>query len=342
VRAAVILGTNLAIATVALAWLLARHGAAALALLAASPSPVRLLAFVVSVAAGFATFAWRWRVLLDGLGERVGLGPLTADRAAGHSLSTLLPSARLAGEPLRAWLLTQRRVQPAGAIASVAADRTLEMGASAMFAAVFSTVLVQQGIPALRGALVTTAAGVIGLAVGIALTVRRLRRGQGLLTDVAHGTGLTRFALVRNRLATLKAAEVALAGLVGQPGRLAGAFGIGLAANLVVMLEYWLLLSAFRLPAGPVPVVAALFAAGAAHSMPVPAGIGVLEGGQAWLFSMLGYPADVGLAVGLAVRLRELLCTLPGMVYLGWRMLRVGVVEGRLRRPQNAAPRNPA
>ena len=31
---------------------------------------------------------------------------------------------------------------------------------------------------------------------------------------------------------------------------------------------------------------------------------------------MLGYPTEVGLAVGLAVRLRELLWMAPGVVYL--------------------------
>ena len=69
-------------------------------------------------------------------------------------------------------------------------------------------------------------------------------------------------------------------------------------------------------------VIAAIFATGAAHMFPVPAGIGVLEGGQVWLFGMLGYPADVGLAVGLAVRLRELLWMLPGVLYLGGRYVR--------------------
>ncbi len=321
-RAAVILGTNLAIATVALAWMLWRHGAAALALLAASPSGPRLATFAAATAAGFVVFAWRWRVLLVGLGVRPGFAPLTAARAAGHSLSALIPSARLGGEPLRAWLLAQRGVAASDAIASVAADRTLEIGASAMFAAVYGTVLAQQGVPALRGAQVTAAVAGLGLVAGIALTARRLRHGRGLLTDVARGAGLARFALVRNNLGTLAAAERALATLVGQPRRLVAAFGIGFGANVVVILEYWLLLRAFGLPSGPVPVVAAMFAAGAAHSMPVPAGIGVLEGGQAWLFSVLGYPADVGLAVGLAVRLRELVCTVPGIVYLGLRLAR--------------------
>jgi uncharacterized membrane protein YbhN (UPF0104 family) len=60
----------------------------------------------------------------------------------------------------------------------------------------------------------------------------------------------------------------------------------------------------------------------------VPAGVGVLEGAQMWLFTMLGYPPEIGLAVGLAVRLRELAWVLPGLVYLSTVALR--------RRPQTA------
>ena len=40
------------------------------------------------------------------------------------------------------------------------ADRTLELRANWMFAAVFATVLVQYGVPALRGGLVTMLAAV--------------------------------------------------------------------------------------------------------------------------------------------------------------------------------------
>jgi hypothetical protein len=51
----------------------------------------------------------------------------------------------------------------------------------------------------------------------------------------------------------------------------------------------------------------------------VPAGVGVLEGAQMVLFGALGHPAEVGLAVGLVVRLRELVWILPGIVYLTGR-----------------------
>jgi hypothetical protein len=41
-----------------------------------------------------------------------------------------------------------------------------------------------------------------------------------------------------------------------------------------------------------------------------------------WLFALLGHPPDVGLAVGLALRLREMVWLLPGAAYLVTRGLR--------------------
>jgi uncharacterized protein (TIRG00374 family) len=329
VRPAVVLGTNLVIGTAALVWVLHRFGEPALSLLSRAPSAPLLIALVLAIALGLASCGLRWSVLLAGLGSHVALVTLTACRAAGHSLSSLVPSGRMGGEPLRAYLAVQQGVPAPRAIASVTVDRTLEMGSGSVFAAAFGAVLVQQGIPALRGAAFTLGIAAIGLAVGVAFMVRRLRRGEGLVTAVASGTGLDRFGAVRARLATIGAAEGDVNALVGQPRRVGVAFGLSIATHTLVLVEYWLLLSAFGLPSGPVAVVAAIFATGAVHSMPVPAGIGVLEGSQLWLFTMLGYPADVGLAVGLAVRLRELLWVTPGLGYLLARAIRASVAARR-------------
>ena len=328
-RPAVVLGTNLVVGIAALVWALHRFGGPALSLLSRAPSVPLLIAFVLAIALGLTASGLRWSVLLDGLGSHVALATLTACRAAGHSLSSLVPSGRMGGEPLRAYLAVQQGVPAPRAIASVTVDRTLEMGGGSVFAAVFGAVLVQQGIPALRGAAFTLGVAAIGLAIGVAFIVRRLRRGEGLVTAVASGTRLDRFGAVRARMATIGAAEDDVNALVGQPRRLGLAFGLSIATHTLVLVEYWLLLSAFGLPSGPVAVVAANFATGAVHSMPVPAGIGVLEGSQLWLFTMLGYPADVGLAVGLAVRLRELLWVLPGLGYLFARAIRTSVAARR-------------
>jgi uncharacterized protein (TIRG00374 family) len=321
-RASVVLGVNLVVGAVGLGWLVHRFGGDALRLLAAQASVGGLAAFLGAVALAFVAYARRWQILLDGLTVPIGLPRLTAYRAAGQSLSSLVPSGKLGGEPLRVWLLTEDGVPAASAVTSVVVDRTLEIASSAAFAVVFAGLLVRRGVPALQGALVTVGLAAVGIAVGIVATVRRLRRGGGLVSAAARATGLAEVQAVAGRLGVVEEAEAAATRLVGERERMMRALAFGLVANTLTLVEYWLLLGAFGLPAEPLAVVAAIFATGAAHSFPVPAGVGVLEGGQMWLFGVLGYPPEVGLAVGLAVRLRELVWVVPGLLVLAARVVR--------------------
>jgi uncharacterized membrane protein YbhN (UPF0104 family) len=341
VRTLIILGTNFVVGTAALVYVLDRFGAPALALLTTRPHGVLLAVFPLVVAAAFVCYALRWRILLDGLGAARRLGPLTAYRAAGQSLSSLIPSGKLGGEPVRALLLTRAGVPGPPAIASVAVDRTLEMATAAPFACFYAAVLLQRGVPELEGAFVTVALGAAGLAVGILLMVRRLRRGAGLVTAVARSTGLDRLRLVQGQMVALAEAEAAAARLIAQPRRIARGVGAGAVANLLVMVEYYVLLSAFGLPATPLAVVAAIFASGAAHSIPVPAAVGALEGAQLWMFTILGHPPEVGLAIGLAVRLREVMWVLPGLVYLVGHGLAAPLARLRVETPGAGVERLP-
>src|SRR5262249_20344698 len=67
VRTAV-LATNLALGLGALAWVLHRHGAAAVALLERTPDGMLLALFALAVLAAFAAYSLRWRILLAALG----------------------------------------------------------------------------------------------------------------------------------------------------------------------------------------------------------------------------------------------------------------------------------
>src|SRR5204863_244560 len=109
----------------------------------------------------------------------------------------------------------------------------------------------RRGVPALEGALVTVSLGAAALALGVTVTVGRLRRGAGLVTALARSSGLTRLAFVRQQMDVLGAAEEEAARLIAQPRRIARAFALGLLANLLVLAEYALLLAAFGLPSGP-------------------------------------------------------------------------------------------
>ena len=326
---AVVLGTNYVIGAGGLGYLLYRFGGLAAGLLARSPAPVLLAAFVVAVAVAYVGYALRWRIVLRGLGAQPSLLLLTTYRAAGQSLSSLLPSAKLGGEPLRAALLVRTALPGSSAIASVVVDRALEMVGSAPFALLYAALLLRRGVPQLEGALVTVGTGAGALALGVALSIRRLRRRAGLVTAMARSTGLDRLPFVREQMAVLGRAEDEATRLVEQPWRLVRALAVGAGVNLVVIAEYYFLLASFGLPDHPLAVVAAIFATGAAHSLPVPAAVGALEGAQMWLFGILGYPPATGLAVGLAVRLRELVWVVPGLVYLAAGVLKQATAAAR-------------
>lgn len=317
----VILGTNLVVAVGALAWVLWWSGRPALAVLAADPSWALLAAFAAMAGGLLVAYAVRWWIVL-GRGEgSPALGVLVLYGLAGQSVSMLVPSGRLAGDPVRAYLLVRHGSATPTAIAGVAIDRVLDMGAGTAFAIVFALVLLGHGVPALAHTLVGVVVTAFALLAGVWVTVRRLQSGRGVVTALVRSARFDRLAAIERRMATIGAAEEAAARLVGDRLRMASGFACGLGINLGVLLEYHLLLAAFGLPADLVAVVGAIFAAGAAHSMPVPAGVGVLEGSAMVVFTALGYAAEIGLAVGLALRLRELVWMVPGLVYLVGRGL---------------------
>jgi uncharacterized protein (TIRG00374 family) len=321
VRARIIFIGNLLIGAGLLAFVLWEYGGPALGILGAAPSASLLAGFLVAAFSTLICLSWRWGYILSGLDSSPSLLRLTLYRSAAHSLAVLVPSGKLGGDPLRAWLTARDGVEPGKTIASVAVDRALEIASNAPFSILFGFLLLQHGIPQLESVLVTIGVGTLGLTAGIFVAVRRLHRGAGLVAPLALSMRLDRFRLVDRQMDVLSDSDVSAARLVEQPRRILGAFVAGLVANLLVIGEFLLLLAAFGLPTDPIAIVAAIFATGAAHMLPIPAGIGVLEGATLWLFQMLGYSADVGLAVGLAARLRELIWMLPGVMYLLVRSL---------------------
>jgi uncharacterized protein (TIRG00374 family) len=315
VRARIIFVANLVIGLGLLAFVLWKYGGPALATLGAAPSAPLLAAFLATAFATLVCLSWRWGYVLSGLCGSPSLFRLTLYRSAAHCLAVLVPSGKLGGDPLRAWLASRDGVESGKVIASVAVDRTLELASNAPFSILFGFLLLQHGIPQLERVLITVVVGTLGLTLGIFVAVRRLRRGAGLVTPLVLSMRLDRFRLVDRQLDVMADSDASAARLVEQARRMLGAFVAGLVANLLVIGEFFLLLAAFGLPTDPIAIVAAIFATGAAHMLPIPAGIGVLEGATMWLFQLLGYSGEIGLAVGLAARLRELIWMLPGVTY---------------------------
>jgi uncharacterized protein (TIRG00374 family) len=329
VRSKLIFIVNLILGLAILAYVLIAYGDEALAILGANPNGMFGFGVVVSAFATILVLSWRWGFVMGGRHSPIGLMRLTLFRSAAHTLAVLVPSGKLGGDPLRAWLAVRSGVPAGRAIGGVAVDRTLEIGSSAPFSILFAVILLQYGVPQLEQALVTVVIGTVALGVGVAIAVRRLRQGRGLVASLARSSRLSRLSAIDSRMDIAEAADEATADLVGRPRRMVFAFAAGLVANVLVIVEFATLFWAFGLPSDPTAIVAAIFATGAAHMLPIPAGVGVLEGAQIWIFQMLGYSMDVGLAVGLAVRLRELLWMAPGVGFLLLSSLRSSLAQMR-------------
>ena len=304
----------------ALALIVHRFGGAALTLLTRHWHPQAFAAFLLAVAAALLLAAVRWQILLRGLGLTPRLAHLCAFRAAAQSVAAVLPGGRLGGEPLRVWYAMDIGVPACAAITTVAFDRALEMATGMAFAVIFGLTLVRFEVPGLDRAVSGVLVGATGLAVAIAVCVRRLR-GAGLLTPIVARLGTTAIGGM-GRTQVLEAAEDTARRLLAQPARLAGAAACGVAADLLTLLQFRWLLGAYDLPSTPIAVVAAIFAAGAARTIPVPGAVGTIEAAQLWLFTTLGHPPEIGLAVGIVTRLRDLAWAAPGCVVLLARGLR--------------------
>jgi uncharacterized membrane protein YbhN (UPF0104 family) len=325
-RRPLLLAINFALGAAALGWVCSRFGAGALGLLARGGSPTLLAAFVATVLGAIVVSAVRWRIVLRGLDMTPSLARLCAFRAAGQTVAAVMPGGRLGGEPLRAWYAIRAGVPAWAAITTVAVDRTLEMASSLAFVVGFALVLMARDVPGIERTVAGALVGAGALAIAIALGVRRLR-GGGLVAPLVRSLGLTRPRLAAHAT-VVETAEDGARRILGRPATLATALGVGIAADLLTLVQYKCLLAAFGLPSTPVAVVAAIFASGAARTLPVPGAVGTVEAAQVWLFGLLGHPPEVGLAVGLATRLRDVAWAAPGAAFMLVQAPFDGAVEG--------------
>jgi uncharacterized membrane protein YbhN (UPF0104 family) len=271
------------------------------------------VAFLALSVAAFTTFGARWRLVLRAMDPSrplPGLPALVGFRAAGHAVSTLLPSAHLSGEPVRALLLRHRGVDWPLAIASVAADRLLEITVATVLGpsyVVYFFAVNATSAWAARSAIAVMVACVVGLAL---LYVRAFSRG-GFLPIVFRGkqTG----SLARS----VEAIERKIVDFIRSPAFLRG-LALAALAEALVLAEFWTLARAFALPMSLATLVGVMVGMGVAQLVPVPAAVGSLEATEVGIVKLAGGEAALGLAVALIVRLRETLWIVVGLATIYW------------------------
>ena len=307
-----------AIGLIVAVWLLFHVGAAAVFSAIAS---VGIGGFVLICLTGLflvAMMASGWFVLLPQLNWRNFLSCLIG-RQTRDSAGDILPFSQFGGMMIGARALSLRGIPAPTAFASMAADVTMELTAEIVFVLIGIALCVS----ALRGSS-TMAPYVNGLILGTLLFVPGVaafvfvqRRGSQLAQRLAQ-----RF--LPAAIEHTAAFGTALRSIYASPARLAASSSIHLATWLASATMVWLSVRLIGGHLGFLSAVAieALLAGLRSATVFVPSAIGVQEAGYAALMPLFGLGPEVGLAVSLLRRARDIVVGVP--VLLAWQAM-----EGR-------------
>jgi putative membrane protein len=265
-------------------------------------------------------------VLLDALAwwalfpksERLSLWELFWMRWIGEAVSTLVPSAAVGGDVVRARLAALQGASISTAAASVLVDITLGVFVQIVFTllglALIVTATGHQGFvrPTLIGAVVGVLA-IIGFYV-----VQRL----GMFRFI--GKMISRLANADDWHSLVHSGQTLDEAIRRQYSRRRGVIGccIWTAASLILGSgEIWIALYALGLQATAVNalILQSMVLTIRSAMFPVPGALGVQEGGYVVIGNLLGIPGDAAFALSLIARVRELILGIPGLV--GWQLI---------------------
>ncbi len=266
-------------------------------------------------------YALRWRLIAAALGACPSFARLLTARLAGDAVGSLVPSAKLAGEPLRIAMVRDAATSAAQSTAAVAMDRLLEVIGNILAVGAYIAVFYSARGEASAGHM-PLALGATTAAVGIALGVLliRLQRG-GRPFAALYGV---RARTLAPKLATwmdgVRSVEQHLTTCIREHPRavILGMLGSVIIETLTVA-QYHALLAAFGVDLALPTLLLVLLGGGIANAIPVPAGLGALEVAQVAVVGAASGRPDVGFVVGGIVRLHSTLLVAVGLAALALR-----------------------
>jgi glycosyltransferase 2 family protein len=266
----------------------------------------------------------RWWIILRGYGQRIPFLALFGYRLATFGVSYFTPGPHMGGEPLQVLLVEREHATPRTvAIAAVSLDKSLELLVNFAFL--------------LAGVLVIFRQRTLGDIVRIEATwfaaVLLILPSAYLLAVWAGNTPLawlarrflrlpiwSRIPIWYSRLErvkiTLYASEKQMTHFCRRaPLALASAFLVSILGWLLMVAEFWLMVSFLGTSLTILQLITALTAARIAILLLLPGGLGVLEAGQALAFGTMGLNPAIGISASLLIRLRDVIV---GIIGLWW------------------------
>jgi putative membrane protein len=232
----------------------------------------------------------------------------------GRAVNTLLPVATIGGEIVKARLVILWGADAKETIAATLVDKTVQVVTTIIWGLIGVAILAWTSLD--DTLVIWGLVGMFILTAGTAGFIAVQRAGMfGLTTRVAHK--LTDWDRLGGMTATAGAIDACITQVYRRYGRLVAATAWRLSALILQSGEVWL---AAMLLGHPITIVEALLIKSLTSTLSdvafvIPNSYGVQEGAFIVMGGLVGWPPDVGLAVSLVLRIRELVIDVPGLLW---------------------------
>jgi len=254
-------------------------------------------------------------VLFDTAVRRGSWSGAVLARWVGETANSVMPVGQIGGPLFMVRHLMQRGIRAKDAVAAITVSTTFQTLAQLVFALIGMLLAVHASrmphhalaIPLLMGA------GLLGLMLSLFYLLQR----RGLFGRLARlMAGLSAWRAWSQLVGRAETIDQAIESTHGRGNRVAASFVLSLIGWLVGTGEvYWVLgFLAHPVSWSDALLVESLGQAIRAAGFAIPGALGVQEGGYLLIAPLAGLPSDVGLALSLAKRAREILWALPGLL----------------------------
>lgn len=280
-------------------------------------SPVAFLIFFSVSVSNLWIYTIRWDLIIHaGSDKKILSQPkLLGVKFAAYALAYIIPSAQLAGEPLRLQTLEGAGVSRKEALAGMVLDKVFEAVTLAIFA-LLALLLLMVG----AGGADVEGISIVVLSLGFLLFAAFF-----YFTIVKDGFFLMLFRLFQlHRVAALQKYEIKLQQteqmmqdfFTNHHSELVWTIVISTMTYLILLLEYYIMLWSLGLSPSVMQVMVVSTLPLISYLVPTPGGVGALEVAQAGALQLAGLDPLFAVPLILYIRLRDVAFIVTGLLYL--------------------------
>ena len=255
----------------------------------------------------FVMWTIRWQIILYGYGKKPGFFRLLKQTIAGYSVAYITPTIRLGGEPLRAFMLKKEAgIDYKTGSSSIIIDKFIEFLGTIIFGVIglFFVLTLKIDILLKLGFMFIIFLAIIILAV----FYYRSLNGKGSFSSLFNFLRLHKVKKFQGFDKTLIEVEEQIEDFFKNHKKY---FLLSLFSYIIyiaiVFFETKFLLLSFGIETNIIEIILTLTILGLIAFVPVPAGLGFLEGSQSGLFHLLKGEGSIGFAFSLLGRIRALI-----------------------------------